>query len=515
MKHTLVLAILDGWGIGTPDQSNPIYAAAPETIRTMESRFPAGALQASGITVGLPWEEEGNSEVGHLIMGAGKVMYQHFPKISLAIQSGDFFKNTALRDAFAHTRARRSAVHLVGLLTSGNVHASLTHLYALVEMAKRESCPDLYLQLITDGRDSPPESAGNLVGEVRKKLAVAGIGEVASVVGRYYAMNRDGHWDRTAKAYALLTEGVPLRPLGEALTRAYRRNLNDEFIEPAVISATTHPIRDGDAVIFFNFREDSMRQLAQAFIDPAFIRFPRKPLRELYVATMTNYYESFTVPAAFPNELVEFPLGRVLADNGKVQLRISESQKYAHVTYFMNGFRDKPFPNEYRILIPSLEIPHPEERPEMMARAITDRVLAGLSEGSFDFIAMNYANPDIIAHTGNYEATVQAIHVVDEELGRLLQAVRAGDHTLIVTSDHGNAESVMGLRSGERETRHNTNPVPFYLVGNSFEGVTRLGPGGHLQVIGLLADIAPTILELMGIPKPEAMTGESLIREFM
>lgn len=516
MRRTLVLAILDGWGVGSPDQSNPIYAAAPETIRTIESGFPSGALQASGITVGLPWEEEGNSEVGHLTIGAGKVIYQHFPKISLAIASGEFFKNGALQGAFAHARAHRSAVHLVGLLTAGNVHASLTHLYALVEMAKRESCSTLFLQLITDGRDSPPKSAGNLAGEVQKKLqAAGGVGEIVSVVGRYYAMNRDGHWDRTAKAYTLFTEGAVTRLLGEALTRAYRKNLNDEFIEPTTLGPP-HPIRDRDAVIFFNFREDSMRQLAQAFVDPAFSQFPRKPLQELYVTTMTSYHESFLgVPVAFPTEPVEYPLGRVLADHGRVQLRIAETQKYAHVTYFLNGFRDEPFPNEYRVLIPSLEIPHPEERPEMMAHTITDRVLEALSEGSFDFIVMNYANPDIIAHTGNYDATLQAVRVVDVELGRLLTAVRAGDHILIITSDHGNAESVQGLRTGERETRHNTNPVPFYLAGNAFAGIAPRNPGGHLQVIGLLADVAPTILELMGIPKPDAMTGESLLRQFL
>jgi 2,3-bisphosphoglycerate-independent phosphoglycerate mutase len=513
MRHTLVLAILDGWGIGSPDQGNPIHAAAPETIRLMESRYAAGALQASGIAVGLPWEEEGNSEVGHLTIGAGRVIYQHFPRISLAIQSGAFFKNEALRGAFAHAKKEKSAVHLVGLLTAGNVHASLTHLYALIEMAKRESCPTLYLQLITDGRDSPPESAGTLVSKVQEKLRAAGIGEVTSVVGRYYAMNRDEHWDRTKEAYDLLTKGTSVRPLGEALTRAYRKNLNDEFVEPAVVGSP-HPIEDGDAVIFFNFREDSMRQLTEAFVDPKFNRFPRKPLARLSVTTMTNYHESFKVPVAFPRESVAWPLGRVVAEAGKTQLRVAETQKYAHVTYFLNGLRDEPFPGEYRVLIPSLEVTRPEERPEMMAHTITDRVLAALQEGIYDLIVLNYANADIIAHTGNYDATVAAVKVVDAELNRLLQAILAGDHVLVVTSDHGNAESVMDLRTGERETRHNANPVPFYLVGNAFARAESTPPR-RLPVVGLLADVAPTILELMHLHAPEEMTGESLLREFL
>lgn len=514
MKHTTVLAILDGWGVGSPDESNPIHAAGPQTIRFLESRYPAGALQASGITVGLPWEEEGNSEVGHLTLGAGRVIYQHFPRISLAIQSGEFFKNEALRSAFAHARKHNSAVHLIGLLTAGNVHASLPHLDALVEMAKRESCPALFLQLITDGRDSPPESAGGLIGTLQQKLAAANMGEVVSVVGRYYAMNRDGHWDRTKEAYQLFTEGGTARSLGEALTRAYRKNLNDEFIEPTIIG-TPRPIRDGDAIIFFNFREDSMRQLTQAFVDPNFNRFPKKPLKDLAVVTMTNYHDSFRVPAAFPRESVEWPLGRVLADAGKMQLRIAETQKYAHVTYFMNGLRDEPFMNEYRVLIPSLETPHPEERPEMMARAITDRVVAALTEGVYDLIIMNYANPDIIAHTGNYDATVEAIRIVDGELGRLVQTVLAGDHAMLITSDHGNAESVLNLGTGERETRHNANPVPCYLVGNAFALSESPHFPGRLPVVGLLADVAPTVLELMNIPKPSAMTGESLLRELL
>ncbi len=513
MKHTLVLAILDGWGIGTPDEENPIHAAAPETIRAIESRYPAGALQASGLAVGLPWEEEGNSEVGHLTIGAGRIVHQYLPRISLAIESGEFFRNGALRGAFAHARKHHAAVHLIGLLTAGNVHASRAHLNALIAMAKRESCPTLYLQLITDGRDSPPESAGALVGELQKKLKDEGVGEIAGIVGRFYAMNRDGHYDRTQKAYALFTSGVPARPLGEALTRTYRKNLNDEFVEPAALAP--HPIQGNDALIFFNFREDSMRQLVQPFVDATFDRFPTAPLNNLYVATMTNYHDSFHVPNAFVRETVDWPLARVIAEQGKTQLHIAETQKYAHITYFFNGLRDEPFPNEYRVLIPSLDTSRPEEAPAMQARAITDRALAALQEGAYDFIVMNYANADIIAHTGNYDATVEAVRTVDRELGRLLRAVTDGDHTLVITADHGNAESVLSMQTGERETRHNTNPVPLYLAGNAFAHPDAPRNPERLQTIGLLADVAPTILELMNLPKPEVMTGESLMRELL
>ncbi|MFA6365425.1 MAG: 2,3-bisphosphoglycerate-independent phosphoglycerate mutase [Candidatus Paceibacterota bacterium] len=511
MKQTIVLAILDGWGIGQPDESNPIYITHPKTIDEIERNFPAGALHASGIMIGLPWEEEGNSEVGHLTIGSGKIIYQHFPKISLNIESGDFFTNTALKGAFLHAQEKEGAVHLVGLLTKGNVHASLPHLSALIQMAAKEHCTKLYLHLITDGRDSPPESAGELLHHVQKMIEEFGVGEMVSVVGRYFAMNRDEHWDRTAKAYTLLTrENIPPQKFEEVAARTYARGMNDEFIDPSVVS-TAHPIHSNDSIIFFNFREDSMRQITQAFLDPAFDKFPVTHFENLYIATMTQYHDAFPAHVAFPNETVEHPLGKVLADNGKMQLRLAETQKYAHVTYFFNGLREQAFPNEYRVLIPSLDLPHPEGKPEMRAAELTERAIIALHENTFDFIVVNYANADIIAHTGNYNATIEAIQTIDRELAKLISAVLDGNHILLITSDHGNAEVLLDNKTGEPETRHDTSPVPIYLIGKEYKKKTPLLKAPKLTTIGLLSDIAPTILELMHIQKPEDMTGQSLL----
>ncbi len=515
MKQTIILAILDGWGVGSMDESNPIYVGKPATIDMFERNYPAGALQASGIAMGLPWEEEGNSEVGHLTIGSGRVIYQHYPKITLAIESGDFFSNKALTGAFAHARANKSAVHLVGLLTKGNVHASLAHLGALIDMASREKCTALYLHLITDGRDSPPESSADLLQVVRAKIAAFNTGEIVSVVGRYYAMNRDEHWDRTQKAYALLvSDKAPLQKFEDVTKRTYAKGFNDEFIDPAALTEP-HPIRAHDAAIFFNFREDSMRQITSAFLDPAFNKFPVAHLEDLYVATMTEYTDVYPARVAFPNEKITATLGKVLADYGKRQLHIAETQKYAHVTYFFNGLKNDPYPEEYRVLIPSLDTPHPETKPAMMASAITDRALSALQEGAFDFIVLNYANGDILAHTGNYNATLEAVQVVDRELSRLYEAVAAEGHTLLITSDHGNAEVLLDMKTGQPETRHNVSPVPFYLVKNEYRRAAPLAGTPRLKVIGLLSDVAPTILELMSIPKPEEMTGESLLSQLV
>ncbi len=516
MKQTIILAILDGWGVGSVDESNPIYMAHPKTLNMIERNYPAGALQASGIAMGLPWEEEGNSEVGHLTIGTGRVIYQHFPKITLSIESGEFFSNKALTGAFAHARETGGAVHLVGLLTKGNVHASLPHLGALIDMASREKCSALYLHLITDGRDSPPESAGDLLQIVRAKIAAFTMGEIVSVVGRYYAMNRDEHWDRTQKAYDLWTkEEVPLQKFEDVAKRTYTKGFNDEFIDPAALTAP-HPIRANDSVIFFNYREDSMRQITSAFLNPAFDKFPVKPIANLYVATMTQYFdESLPAYIAFPNEAIEATLGKVVSDYGMRQLHIAETQKYAHVTYFFNGLHNEPYPEEYRVLIPSLDTPHPETKPAMMASAITDRAVSALQEGAFDLIVMNYANGDIVAHTGNYNATLEAVTIIDNELARLMDVVTAGNHTLIITSDHGNAEVLIDMKTGQPETRHNVSPVPFYLVKNEYKRPTPLASAPHLKTIGLLSDIAPTILELLNIPKPEEMTGESLLNQLI
>ncbi|MEK7626587.1 MAG: 2,3-bisphosphoglycerate-independent phosphoglycerate mutase [Patescibacteria group bacterium] len=515
-KKPIVLAILDGWGVGKLDESNPIYRAEPETMNFIRANFPAGALQSSGIAIGLPWEEEGNSEVGHLTIGAGKILYQHFPRISLAIKNGSFFKNSILLAAMEHAKKNNSTLHLVGLLTDANIHASLEHLEALIKMAREEKCPNISLHLFSDGRDTEPRSVLKLLSRLSDDLKFDIHSILTTLSGRYYAMDRDKHWDRTEKTYQILTGTNPAKiGLEEAVKKAYDLNLNDEYVEPTVVANEPRFIRENDAVICFNFREDRMRQLSETFIDPNFGVFPVKKFTNLYFATFTNYDARFAVPIAFPEEAAENPLGKILSDNGKRQLRIAETEKYAHVTYFFNGLKEKPFPDEFRILVPSENAVHYEQYPQMMAGAVTDRVIAALAEGTYDFILVNYANPDMVAHTGNYEATLKAISIVDQGIKKIMEGVLDQDGVLIVTSDHGNAEVLIDLKTGEAETKHNPNPVPFYLVGDSFKRSSPIDPLAPLPVLGMLSDVAPTILELMKIPQPTEMTGQSLLPQLL
>lgn len=506
-----MLVVLDGWGVGAPDSSNPIHVADPQTFKFIETNFPAGTLQASGITVGLPWEEEGNSEVGHLTLGAGKILYQHYPRISLAIRDGSFFKFPRLKEAFAHAKKTGGKVHFAGLLTTGNVHASFEHLEALVEMAKRETCTSLVLHIFTDGRDSDPHSANALLQKTKELLTQKGVGTIGSVVGRYYAMDRDRHWERTAEAYKLMAQdGGAVRPIEESIKKVYGRDLNDEYIEPTAPNGPVS-IKDGDSLIFFNFREDRMKQISEAFLNPKFDKFKTESFKDLFIATLTQYHKEIGGYEVFSRETVETPLGRVLSEDGKAQLRIAETEKYAHVTYFFNGLREEPFPNEYRILIPSQTVSRHDERPEMMASSITDRAIAAIQEGTVDFILVNYANSDMVAHTGNFDATVKAVKVIDAELARLLRVTLDGNHIVLITSDHGNAELLLDLQTGEQETRHNASPVPLYLVAREFAQAGRHEGYYRLPPLGILSDVAPTILELMNIQKPDEMTGASLV----
>lgn len=513
MARTYVLAILDGWGLGPHDQSNPIYAARPETVARLETRYPGCALQASGLAVGLPWDEEGNSEVGHVTLGAGRSSEQHSERISRAIGEGTFAKNPALRSAFAHVKGTGGTVHFIGLLTSGIVHASFAHLEALLALAKEHAGTPVALHLLTDGIDSGPREARALFARLATLLAGAPSVKIASVGGRYYGMDRDGHFDRTREAYrAIVGEAPRASSWEEALQGAYAKGLNDEFVEPRCVEGVP-PMVSGDAIVFFNFREDSMRQLSDAFLIPTFLGFSRKPLERLKIVTMTNYRRDTGAEVAFPAEPMAHTVGEVLADKGLRQLRIGETEKYAHVTYFFNGRREEPFANEFRILIPSENASRKDERPAMQAKAITDRAILALNEKSFDFILLNYANPDIIAHTGNYAATVAGVEVVDHELSRLVTAVEEGGHAMLITSDHGNAEVLIDPRTGEPETKHDPSPVPCYLVAQEFARTNPSKPD-PLMVQGLLPDVAPTLLDLMGIPPPDEMTGTSLLPYF-
>lgn len=515
MNRRVALVILDGWGIGREDDSNPIFTAELENVKFFRERYATGALQASGIAVGLPWGEEGNSEVGHLTIGAGKVIYQHYPRITIAIESGDFFKNPALAKAFQHVKQFQSAVHLVSILSESNVHASLDHLRAVLQAAKQERVSNVYLHAISDGKDSAPQSFVKLLDRVEGFMREIGVGRTASVMGRYYAMDRDEHWSRTERATLSLLGKAPIAASARDVARNhYRENLGDEFLVPTLIGPEPRTLRANDALIFLNYREDSMRQIASVFLLPEFDKFARQAPAGLFGVTMTRYSEAFSAEVAFPQEQVAHPLGRVLADSGKSQIRIAETEKYAHVTYFFNGYREQPFTDEYRILVPSKTVVRADQAPEMMAREVANRLIESIDASGADFFLANFANADVLGHTGNVEATIAGVRAVDAELGKILRIALEREVTLIVTADHGNAERMRDPVTGVPENKHNPNPVPIYFIAPDFERQKseRGAVAAEREVVGVLSDVAPTVLELMGISKPSEMTGESLVR---
>ncbi|MBI4087683.1 MAG: 2,3-bisphosphoglycerate-independent phosphoglycerate mutase [Candidatus Liptonbacteria bacterium] len=509
-KKTVILVVLDGWGIGREDESNPIHVANPKSFSWLKENFPMTSLRASGIAIGLPWGEVGNSEVGHLTLGAGKVLYQYYPKIMMAIQDKTFFGNPALKGAFEHAKKNNSAVNLVGLLSKGNVHASLDHVRALLEMATREGVSNVKLHLFADGKDSPPKTVQSFLKEIPQD-------KLATLVGRYYAMDRNQNWRLTETCYQNMTggSGTVVADPNPSIEATFKKGLTEEYLPPLRFGEGK-TIAENDAVIFFNFREDSMRQLAEAFVVKSFDKFAVKNFQNLHIATMTNYEEKFTVPVAFAADTVERPLGQLLSDAGKNQMRLAETYKYAHITYFFNGYREQPFKNEYRALIPSLSTPRPEEHPEMMAGPITDRLIDAIQELAFDFILVNYSNGDTMAHTSSYDAGLKAVQIIDREMEKLLKVAVSDKIALLVTSDHGNVEEMINPATALPESQHDANPVPFYLVAPEFRG-RKFANWKNLanETMGSLADVAPTVLELMGIKKPEEMTGRSLLEGLM
>lgn len=515
MKKTTVLLILDGFGLGKRESTNPIYVVNGDHFRYIKQKYAIGALQAGGIAVGLPWGEVGNSEVGHLTIGAGKVMYQHYPRITLSIRDGSFFKNPAFLKAAEHVKQHNSAFHIAGLLTEGNIHASFEHLEALVRFAKEQGLTKVYLHLFADGKDSHPKSATSLLARVKTMLEEQGVGTLASFSGRHFALDRDGHWDRTELAYQAMTAKTPSpQSIEEAIKANYEQDgATDEQLVPVVLGPEAHPVSSNDALTFIDFREDSIRQIASSFILPDFDKFKTAGLQNVFVVTMTDYSKKFSAPVAFPNEDVGKPLGKVLSDAGKTQLLIAETEKYAHVTYFFNGYRDEPFPGQFRVLIPSRNVERHDEHPEMMAEEIANRILEAIEDRSFDFIVANFANPDMIAHTGNFEAAVKAIQVVDQQVGRIVKACELREANLVITSDHGNSETMSDAMGGI-ETSHDSNPVPIYVIGREFvrEKSEPEAAKQEQEVVGILSDVAPTVLALMGVAQPAEMTGKSLLR---
>jgi 2,3-bisphosphoglycerate-independent phosphoglycerate mutase len=469
-------------------------------------------LQASGISVGLPWGEEGNSEVGHLTMGIGKIIYQHYPRITLSIKGGDFYENKTILDTMNHAKKNKSKINFVGLISEANVHSSLEHLDALIKLADKNKV-DYVIHAITDGRDSDPHSAMSLLSRLPKD-------KIASIGGRFYTMDRDKHWDNTEKGYKAITgesEIISRNQIEAHIKTTYEKNLNDEYVIPVLIDNKKNAVQDNDALFFFNFREDRMRQIAESFINPNFDKFKTKKIKNIFISSMTPIREDFNIPVMFPPQIIKTSLGKMLSEKGMSQVRIAETQKYAHVTFFFNGLNDKAFPNEYRILIPSRTVAKQDSDTEMMAPAITTRLVSSIEEGAFDFILANYANADMVAHTGNYEASKKAVQIVDEQIGKVMQAVMKTNSTMIITSDHGNVERLFNPVTGEPETKHDASPVPIYLVGKKYlkkQQPERVRESETLM-LGMLADIAPTVLDLFGMQKDPEMTGSSLLRQLL
>lgn len=510
MKKTFILVVLDGWGIGRNDESNPVYIANPKNFAWLAENYPVTSLQASGISVGLPWGEVGNSEVGHLTLGAGKILYQYYPKITMMVRDKTFFSNQALKDAYAHAKKNSSAINLVGLLSNGNVHASIEHLQALLKMAELEKIDNVRLHLFADGKDVPPRTLETLLRGIPKE-------KIATLTGRYYAMDRNKNWALTRIAYENLTgqSGSLVANARPTIEATYKRGLTEEYLPPLRFGEN-RAIQNNDAIVFFNYREDSIRQLAESFIVGGFGEFPVKDFKNIHIATMTQYEERFAVQVICPSEKVENPIGKVLSDAGKTQLRLTETYKYAHVTSFFNGYKESPFPGEYRIAIPSITTARVEEHPQLMAGPITDRLIDAAQNHAFDFILVNYSNADTIAHSANYEAGLRAVETLDKELGRILKVAINSETVLIITSDHGNIEEMINPATALPESQHDASPVPFYLVAPEYRG-KKFANWRNLssETMGSIADVAPTILELMKIEKPIEMTGRSLIEGIM
>lgn len=512
-----VLVVLDGWGISNTTQGNPIREAKLPTFDKFNRYYPMTTLQASGISIGLPWNTAGNSEVGHMTMGAGRIIYQNMPRIALAIQDGSFNQNPVFLEAVERIKAHDSTLHLMGLISPGSVHSHKDHVLALLRLAKEQHVTKVVVHAFMDGRDSAPTSGIGHLQELAREMKLVGVGEIGSLIGRHFAMDRNNNWDRVEKAYLMLTKGIGERtndPLLH-LEQLYAKNITDEYIEPTIIEKDGAPvgiIQDDDAVIFFNFREDRAREIAKAFVSPEFNGFVREKLLNIYFATMTEYEKGLPTHVAYPPEDIHNSLGEVLSKAGLRQLRIAETEKYAHVTYFFNGGNEEAFPGEDRILIPSPAVAHFDEQPEMSAPEVTDTVIKKIQENIYDFILVNYANPDMVGHTGNEAASIKAVEATDKSLSRLIPAILQAGGAVIITADHGNVEEVTNLQTGERDTEHSTNPIPLWYItaGNHREKNSAEMIREQNEVHGLLSDVAPTILDILGLEKPEAMNGASL-----
>lgn len=506
----VVLVILDGWGYREAADGNAVVVANTPVMDSLWAAYPRTLIRASGKSVGLPEGQMGNSEVGHLNIGAGRVVPQELVRISDAVEDGTLLSNAALLRVCQDVRQQGGKLHLIGLCSEGGVHSHLSHLFGLIDLAKEQGMVEVCIHAITDGRDTRPTDGLAAIEAIQAYIQQAGIGRIATLSGRYYAMDRDRRWERIQKAYEMLTQdgAGDGRSAAEVLQASYAAEITDEFVLPTRIAPGA--VEAGDGMIFFNFRPDRARQLTQAFVDPEFTGFRRELITPLSFVTFTQYDPNFPVLVAFEPQNLNNILGQVIAQHGLRQFRTAETEKYAHVTYFFNGGIEEPFEGEDRQLIPSPMVATYDRAPAMSAVQVTDGVVAAIEKGIYSLVVINYANPDMVGHTGNMEATVKAIETVDTCLGRLLESVSRAGGTAIIIADHGNAE-LMWDEAGNPWTAHTTNKVPFILVEGEKRKIPGYGTDVTLRSDGCLADVAPTILNILGLPQPPEMTGKSMI----
>ena len=537
----VALIVLDGFGLAPPGPGNAIQLANATHINSLFQTFPNTTLKASGEAVGLPAGEVGNTEVGHINLGAGKIVYQDLPRINMSIADGSFYENKMLISAADHVKKTGGNFHILGLIGEGSVHSSVDHLHAILYFAKEQKLPNIYIHAITDGRDSPPKSAEETIKQLEEKIAPTGA-KVASIMGRYYAMDRDSRWERIEKAYNCLTQAIggKAASTSEAIAKAYASGKTDEFIEPTNITKNGEPpvlIKKGDAVVFFNYRIDRPRELTKAFVlddfenhanisksfDPYAIKYfkthapqaqvlaaPFKrgvKIENLLFITMTEYEKDLPAEIMFPPIVVQLPLGRVISENDLSQLRMSESEKERFVTFYFNGQREQAFAQEEHLIVPSPKVPTYDMKPEMSAFELADLFISKMKEKNYPFILVNFANADMVGHTGNIDATIKAIKTLDECLAKIISTALSMEYTVFITADHGNAEQKINPKTGQISTEHTDNPVPFIAINKELQGrYVRLQSG-------ILADVAPTILSVMDLVKPSTMSGRNLLEE--
>ena len=507
-RKPVMLMILDGFGINPNEKGNAVAIANTPNIDKLKKTWPTTIIHTSGLDVGLPEGQMGNSEVGHTNIGAGRIVYQDLTRITKSIQDGDFFSIKEFSDAIDNCKKNNSNLHIMGLLSDGGVHSHIRHLVALLEFAKRKDFENVYVHCFMDGRDTPPTSGEGYIAKLEEKMKEKGVGKIATIEGRFYAMDRDKRWNRVKEAYDAMVNGVGEEATSAvgAIEASYQKEVFDEFVKPTVIHSGDSPvatIKDNDSVIFFNFRPDRAREITRTLVDEDFNEFETKKMN-LFFVCFTQYDETMpNVKIAFEPEILVNTFGEYISKKGLKQLRIAETEKYAHVTFFFNGGEEKEYEGEDRILVPSPKVETYDLKPEMSALEVTDKVVEAINSGKYDSIILNYANPDMVGHTGSLEAAVKAVETIDGCVGKVVEAIEKQNGVLIITADHGNAEQMIDYKTGEPQTAHTTNPVPLILVG--LEGV-------KLKE-GKLADLAPTMLDIMGLEKPQEMTGESLIEK--